>query len=84
MRTFHTGGVAGADITHGLPRVVELFEARKPKAAATLAELAGAGPIDEGERGYTVTITPTGEDGERGAKEYRFPRRTRLRVARAR
>ncbi len=41
MRTFHTGGVAGADITHGLPRVVELFEARKPKAAATLSELAG-------------------------------------------
>ena len=41
MRTFHTGGVAGADITHGLPRVVELFEARKPKAAATLAEIGG-------------------------------------------
>ena len=41
MRTFHTGGVAGADITHGLPRVVELFEARKPKAAATLAEVDG-------------------------------------------
>ena len=39
MRTFHTGGVAGADITHGLPRVVELFEARKPKAAATLSEI---------------------------------------------
>ena len=43
MRTFHTGGVAGADITHGLPRVVELFEARKPKAAATLAEVGRAG-----------------------------------------
>ena len=41
MRTFHTGGVAGADITHGLPRVVELFEARKPKGAAVLAEVAG-------------------------------------------
>ena len=39
MRTFHTGGVAGADITHGLPRVVEIFEARNPKGAATLAEI---------------------------------------------
>src|SRR5205823_14505165 len=39
MRTFHTGGVAGADITHGLPRVVEIFEARNPKGAATLTEV---------------------------------------------
>src|SRR5207247_839889 len=49
MRTFHTGGVAGADITHGLPRVVEIFEARNPKGAATLAELGGRieiGPTD--------------------------------------
>jgi DNA-directed RNA polymerase subunit beta' len=80
MRTFHTGGVAGLDITHGLPRVVELFEARKPKAAATLVELAGRVAIDEGERGYTVTITPTG-DGDADSKEYAFPRRTRLRVS---
>ena len=41
MRTFHTGGVAGADITHGLPRVVEIFEARNPKGAAKLAEIGG-------------------------------------------
>ena len=41
MRTFHTGGVAGADITHGLPRVVEIFEARNPKGAAILAEVGG-------------------------------------------
>ena len=41
MRTFHTGGVAGDDITQGLPRVVEIFEARNPKGAATLAELGG-------------------------------------------
>ena len=41
MRTFHTGGVAGADITHGLPRVVEIFEARNPKGAATVAEVVG-------------------------------------------
>ena len=43
LRTFHTGGVAGADITHGLPRVVELFEARKPKGLAELAEVDGQG-----------------------------------------
>ena len=41
MRTFHAGGVAGEDITHGLPRVTELFEARKPKGQAVLAEIAG-------------------------------------------
>ncbi len=41
MRTFHTGGVAGGDITQGLPRVEELFEARKPKRMATLAEIGG-------------------------------------------
>ena len=51
MRTFHTGGVAGADITHGLPRVVELFEARKPKAAATLAEIGGRVEVQETDRG---------------------------------
>ena len=48
MRTFHTGGVAGADITHGLPRVVELFEARKPKGVATMSEFAGT----VGDRGH--------------------------------
>ena len=47
MRTFHTGGVAGADITHGLPRVVEIFEARNPKGAATLAEVGGSIEIEE-------------------------------------
>jgi DNA-directed RNA polymerase subunit beta' len=79
MRTFHTGGVAGADITHGLPRVVELFEARKPKAAATLSEIGGTVAVLESERGYTVTVTPK-DDGQ-DAKEHAFPRRTRLRVA---
>ena len=78
MRTFHTGGVAGADITHGLPRVVELFEARKPKAAATLAEVAGKVEVAETDRGYVVTVTPA-DDGE-SAEEYSFPRRTRMRV----
>jgi DNA-directed RNA polymerase subunit beta' len=47
MRTFHTGGVAGADITHGLPRVVELFEARKPKGVGLVAEVAGRLELDE-------------------------------------
>jgi DNA-directed RNA polymerase subunit beta' len=83
MRTFHTGGVAGADITHGLPRVVEIFEARNPKGAGTLAEIGGKIDIDDSERTIKVTITPTAVD-EKGElpdpKEYAFPRRTRLRV----
>ncbi len=83
MRTFHTGGVAGADITHGLPRVVEIFEARNPKGAATLAEFPGKVAVDDSERTIKVTVTPTelGADGELpDPKEYAFPRRTRLRV----
>ena len=47
MRTFHTGGVAGGDITQGLPRVEELFEARKPKGLAVIAEIDGRVEIDE-------------------------------------
>ncbi|HWH44931.1 MAG TPA: DNA-directed RNA polymerase subunit beta', partial [Thermoleophilaceae bacterium] len=58
MRTFHTGGVAGADITHGLPRVVEIFEARNPKGAAVLAEIAGRVTVEDTERGPKITITP--------------------------
>jgi DNA-directed RNA polymerase subunit beta' len=84
MRTFHTGGVAGADITHGLPRVVEIFEARNPKGAAKLAEMAGKVTIEETDRGPKVTITPSGvdEDGEPlQPKEYQLPRRTRLLVS---
>lgn len=50
MRTFHTGGVAGDDITQGLPRVEELFEARKPKKMAQLAEISGTVSIDESHR----------------------------------
>ena len=84
MRTFHTGGVAGADITHGLPRVVEIFEARNPKGAATLALVGGRAEIEETDRGPKVTIHPDGvdEDGEPlQPKEYQLPRRTRLLVA---
>src|SRR3954454_16778112 len=81
MRTFHTGGVAGADITHGLPRVVEIFEARKPKAAATLSEIAGRVEVQETDRGWAVLVHTKGEDGEPEHAEYAFPRRTRLRVS---
>ena len=84
MRTFHTGGVAGSDITHGLPRVVEIFEARSPKGAGTLADIGGKVDIDDSERTIKVTITPTAID-EKGElpdpKEFAFPRRTRLKVA---
>ena len=84
MRTFHTGGVAGADITHGLPRVVEIFEARNPKGAATLAQLGGRVEIEDTDRGPKVTIVPDGvdEDGEPlQPKDYQLPRRTRLLVS---
>ena len=58
MRTFHTGGVAAADITHGLPRVQELFEARTPKGKAILSGMAGQVSIEEDEEGHrTITIT---------------------------
>ena len=83
MRTFHTGGVAGADITHGLPRVVEIFEARNPKGAATLSEIHGRVEIEDSDRGPKVTVIPDALD-EAGEplpeKEYQLPRRTRLLV----
>jgi DNA-directed RNA polymerase subunit beta' len=56
MRTFHTGGVIGEDITHGLPRVVELFEARTPKGAAVLARASGVVRIIEDETGRHLTV----------------------------
>jgi DNA-directed RNA polymerase subunit beta' len=74
MRTFHTGGVAGADITHGLPRVVELFEARKPKGLAKIAEVGGKVSIEESDKAITVVITDDGGEEHR----HTFPRRTRL------
>ncbi len=61
MRTFHTGGIAGEDITHGLPRVVELFEARTPKGAAILARISGIVRVVEDETGRKVSII--GDDG---------------------
>jgi DNA-directed RNA polymerase subunit beta' len=83
MRTFHTGGVAGADITHGLPRVVEIFEARNPKGAARLAEIGGRVEVETSERGYRLLVQPDGVDEEGEPlqpKEYSFPRRSRLLV----
>ncbi len=63
MRTFHTGGVAGADITQGLPRVEELFEARKPKKPAIVAEQAGMATIQDSKRLRTITVKAD-ESGE--------------------
>jgi DNA-directed RNA polymerase subunit beta' len=76
MRTFHTGGVAGQDITQGLPRVVELFEARKPKGLAQMAEGEGKVAVEETDKAVKVTITdPKGEE-----HSHSFPPRTRLYV----
>ncbi len=75
MRTFHTGGVAGEDITHGLPRVVELFEARKPKGFAPISEVAGRVSVEETEKGAKLTVTP--DDGSE-PHEYSLPRRMML------
>ncbi len=62
MRTFHTGGIVGEDITHGLPRVVELFEARTPKGAAVLARHSGVARVTEDESGRHITVV--GDGGE--------------------
>ena len=80
MRTFHTGGVAGADITHGLPRVVEIFEARNPKGAATLAEVGGKVDIEDTDRGPKITIVPHDLKKDEEPKAIQLPRRTRLLV----
>ncbi|MGI8557935.1 MAG: DNA-directed RNA polymerase subunit beta', partial [Solirubrobacteraceae bacterium] len=77
MRTFHTGGVAGADITHGLPRIVELFEARKPKGLAKIAEQDGVITIEESDKALTVVILDDAGEEHR----HTFPRRTRLFVS---
>jgi len=77
LRTFHTGGVAGADITHGLPRVVELFEARKPKGLAELATVEGTVTVEDTEKGLRVVISDAAGDEH----AYAFPRRTRLLVS---
>mgnify|MGYP001770791902 CR=1 FL=1 len=76
MRTFHTGGVATAtDITQGLPRVIELFEARRPKAKAVIAEIDGVVRIEETEEKLSVIV-----EAEGFSKEYRLPKEARLTV----
>ena len=76
MRTFHTGGVAGADITQGLPRVEELFEARKPKGLAIVSEIDGTVRVEETKKKRTVIVT--NEDGEEHS--YDIPFGSRLKV----
>ncbi len=77
MRTFHTGGVAGDDITQGLPRVEELFEARKPKGLAIITEIPGVVEIRDTKKKREVVIT----DSETGdVKEYLIPYGSRIKV----
>ena len=79
MRTFHTGGVAGSDITQGLPRVEELFEARKPKKVATLSEIDGVVTIEESKRTTVKTVNVTNrESGE--MKSYQLASSSGIRV----
>ncbi|NLO39599.1 MAG: DNA-directed RNA polymerase subunit beta' [Ruminiclostridium sp.] len=77
MRTFHTGGVAGDDITQGLPRVEELFEARKPKGLAIITEIAGVVALKETKKKREVVVS--NDSGE--AHTYLIPYGSRLRVA---
>ncbi|NLD50931.1 MAG: DNA-directed RNA polymerase subunit beta', partial [Clostridiaceae bacterium] len=76
MRTFHTGGVAGDDITQGLPRVEELFEARKPKGLAIISEINGTVKIVESKKKREVVVTS--DDGE--SKNYLIPYGSRIKV----
>ncbi len=77
MRTFHTGGVAGDDITQGLPRVEELFEARKPKGLAIIAEFSGVATIKDTKKKREVVIT-NDETGE--SKTYLIPYGSRIKI----
>ena len=72
MRTFHTGGIAGDDITQGLPRVEELFEARKPKKMTQLSEIAGKVTIEETKKNSIYAVTVTSED-EGDTRVYLIP-----------
>jgi len=78
MRTFHSGGVAGDDITQGLPRVEELFESRRPKKMAQISEVTGVVAIDDSHRTALRNITVTADDGE--VKTYQVPYSIGLKV----
>ncbi|SER82345.1 DNA-directed RNA polymerase subunit beta' [Pedococcus cremeus] len=75
MRTFHTGGVAGDDITQGLPRVVELFEARTPKGVAPIAEATGRVSIEDTDKTRKIMLTP-----DDGSEEHAYPVSKRARL----
>ena len=75
MRTFHTGGVAGGDITQGLPRVEELFEARKPKGLAVISEISGKVSIADNKKRKEITIT-----GKDDAKTYTISFGSKIKV----
>ena len=77
MRTFHTGGVAGGDITQGLPRVEELFEARKPKGLAIITEFGGTATINDTKKKREIIVT-NNETGE--SKAYLIPYGSRIKV----
>ena len=77
MRTFHTGGVAGDDITQGLPRVEELFEARKPKGLAIITEFAGTATINDTKKKREIIVT-NNETGE--SKAYLIPYGSRIKI----
>jgi DNA-directed RNA polymerase subunit beta' len=77
MRTFHTGGVAGGDITQGLPRVEELFEARKPKGLAIITEIKGVAVINDTKKKREIIVT----DSETGdSKTYLIPYGSRIKI----
>ena len=78
MRTFHSGGVAGGDITQGLPRVEELFEARKPKGLANITEIAGTANLNDTKKKREIIVTNR-ETGE--SKAYLIPYGSRIKVA---
>ena len=78
MRTFHSGGVAGGDITQGLPRVEELFEARKPKGLAIITEIAGVAQIKDTKKKREIVVTNP-EDGV--SKTYLIPYGSRIKIA---
>ena len=77
MRTFHTGGVAGGDITQGLPRVEELFEARKPKGLAIITEIKGVATIKDTKKKREIIVTDN-EDGN--SKTYLIPYGSRIKI----
>ncbi|ONI40168.1 DNA-directed RNA polymerase subunit beta' [Candidatus Epulonipiscium fishelsonii] len=80
MRTFHTGGIAGDDITQGLPRIEELFEARKPKGLAIITEIEGYVTITEAKKKREITVTNNSLDSLEDSRVYLIPYGSRIKV----